>query len=408
MTPDTPTAWSVYIGTNDVEALAKRVQSAGGTVVAPPFDVGDQGKMAVFQDPTGAFISAWQGTRMGGFQTDAPNSYGWAELNARGIDKAIPFYTSVFGWTTGQARWARDNRRTPSSCSTAQSVAGAWEMNPEVPAEVPSYWQIYFAVDDVDARVPQGDRCRRDRDGAAEGLPRRTLRDRDRPAGREPRPAQDIGALIELGVTAWLRAVDVERDRVRHGTRAAQDRAAGADRTQLPLALAARADVGDRDDLHGVALDVRVGGIRIRDDQAGGLADLHRVDGPVVGRRQRARHGASAGLAHVGNGETDATAEGAPEDAAVPPRHPTSKPASTRAGNHRIRRQSPLWVEMRSTMSFCALICALVDAGLIRTDSAVSMAAPNVVSGLLLPTVSTGVLRLTEPLAKFSQAAMAN
>ena len=91
-TPDTPTAWSVYIGTNDIEALAKRVQSAGGTVVAPPFDVGDQGKMAVFQDPSGAFISAWQGSRMGGFQTDAPNSFGWAELNARGIEKAIPFY----------------------------------------------------------------------------------------------------------------------------------------------------------------------------------------------------------------------------------------------------------------------------------------------------------------------------
>ena len=32
-----------------------------------------------------------------------------------------------------------------------KSVAGAWEMNPMVPAEVPSYWQVYFAVDDVDA-----------------------------------------------------------------------------------------------------------------------------------------------------------------------------------------------------------------------------------------------------------------
>ena len=58
-----------------------------------PFDVGDQGRMAVFLDPAGAFISAWQGTRMGGFQTDAPNSFGWAELNARGIDDALPFYT---------------------------------------------------------------------------------------------------------------------------------------------------------------------------------------------------------------------------------------------------------------------------------------------------------------------------
>jgi hypothetical protein len=32
-----------------------------------------------------------------------------------------------------------------------QSIAGAWEMNPMVPAEVPSYWQIYFSVEDVDA-----------------------------------------------------------------------------------------------------------------------------------------------------------------------------------------------------------------------------------------------------------------
>jgi uncharacterized protein len=31
------------------------------------------------------------------------------------------------------------------------SVAGAWEMDPMVPAEVPSYWQVYFGVEDVDA-----------------------------------------------------------------------------------------------------------------------------------------------------------------------------------------------------------------------------------------------------------------
>jgi predicted enzyme related to lactoylglutathione lyase len=31
------------------------------------------------------------------------------------------------------------------------SIAGATEMNPMVPAEVPSYWQVYFNVDDVDA-----------------------------------------------------------------------------------------------------------------------------------------------------------------------------------------------------------------------------------------------------------------
>src|SRR5262245_46665478 len=69
--PDQPTAWSVYIGADDIELLAKAVADNGGTVAAPPFDVGDQGRMAVFQDPVGAFISAWQATQMGGFD-DGP------------------------------------------------------------------------------------------------------------------------------------------------------------------------------------------------------------------------------------------------------------------------------------------------------------------------------------------------
>src|SRR5919106_2918950 len=34
-----PTAWSLYIGTADVDGLAKKVQEGGGSVIAPPFDV---------------------------------------------------------------------------------------------------------------------------------------------------------------------------------------------------------------------------------------------------------------------------------------------------------------------------------------------------------------------------------
>src|SRR5256885_8476054 len=31
-----------------------------------------------------------------------------------------------------------------------QSIAGGMDMNPMVPAEVPSYWMVYFGADDVD------------------------------------------------------------------------------------------------------------------------------------------------------------------------------------------------------------------------------------------------------------------
>ena len=145
-----PTAWTVYIGTDDIAAAAKAVQAAGGKVIMQPFDVGDQGKMAVFQDPSGAFISAWQPTQMRGFQSEGAGTYGWAELNARGVEKAIPFYQKVFGWTPKKSEVSTDQPYTEFQVD-GESIAGALETPPMVPKNVPSYWAVYFNVDDVDA-----------------------------------------------------------------------------------------------------------------------------------------------------------------------------------------------------------------------------------------------------------------
>jgi predicted enzyme related to lactoylglutathione lyase len=141
----------LYIGTEDAEDTAGRVRAAGGSVIAPPFDVGDQGRMAVFQDPSGAFISAWQPMAMGGsFPTNAPNTFGWAELNSRGIEKAIPFYEAVFGWTTKTSEMGEGAPPYHEFQLNGESIAGGTEMNPMVPAQVPSHWMVYFTVEDVD------------------------------------------------------------------------------------------------------------------------------------------------------------------------------------------------------------------------------------------------------------------
>ena len=151
MDPNQPTAWSLYIGTDDIAELSRKVEAAGGKVVAPAFDVGDQGKMAVFQDPSGAFISGWQPSRMGGFTSGAANGFGWAELNARGVEKATPFYTAVFGWTTKATPMGEGMGDYTEFLGNGESILGAMETPPMVPAEVPSYWLVYFSVADVDA-----------------------------------------------------------------------------------------------------------------------------------------------------------------------------------------------------------------------------------------------------------------
>ncbi|HEX6654966.1 MAG TPA: VOC family protein [Candidatus Limnocylindria bacterium] len=149
--PDAPTAWGLYIGTDNVDQLAQRVTENGGTVIAPPFDVGDQGRMAVFADPIGAVISVWQGARMSEFAAHRTNAFGWAELNARGLERAIPFYEALFGWTHETNEASEGIPAYTQFQSDGQQLAGAFEVSQDVPAEVPSFWMIYFDVEDVDA-----------------------------------------------------------------------------------------------------------------------------------------------------------------------------------------------------------------------------------------------------------------
>ncbi len=149
MSPGAPATWNLYIGTEDAAALGEAVAAAGGTVVAPAFAVGDVGRMAVFQDPTGAFISAWQPDTMPGFRSGPGARFGWAELSARGIDRAIPFYEQVFGWTHRTSPMG-DTGDYTEFLLDGQSIAGGTEMSPMAPPEMPSYWLAYFLVDDVD------------------------------------------------------------------------------------------------------------------------------------------------------------------------------------------------------------------------------------------------------------------
>ncbi len=151
MDPNAPTAWNIYINTDNIDGLAGQVSAAGGTVVMAPFDVGDQGRMAVFQDPTGAFISGWQAARMRSFEMGNANEFGWPELNAHNVSAAIDFYPKVFGWTTR----ASDMGGTTYTefLDGDESIAGAQEHQPGTPSSMPSYWLAYFNVADVDEAV---------------------------------------------------------------------------------------------------------------------------------------------------------------------------------------------------------------------------------------------------------------
>ncbi|HEV1998599.1 MAG TPA: VOC family protein [Candidatus Dormibacteraeota bacterium] len=147
-----PAAWSVYFATDDADETARKVEAAGGKVIFPPLEVMDQGKMAVFADSTGAFFSVWQSAQMPGLgRIGAPNTFGWCELNTRGVDKAAEFYKGVFGWNAHKPDNGEGAPPYTEWQLNGQSFGGGIDMaDTGMPEGIPPHWLVYFATDDID------------------------------------------------------------------------------------------------------------------------------------------------------------------------------------------------------------------------------------------------------------------
>ena len=147
-----PPVWSTYVSVEDADATAAKVADAGGTVIAPPMDVMDLGRMAVFMDPTGAALGVWQPREMKGAElVNEPVSVTWNELNTRDTDAAREFYAAVFGW---QAEVSQDGGvdYVMFTRDDGSRVAGMMDIaNTQMPDEIPPHWLVYFAVEDTDA-----------------------------------------------------------------------------------------------------------------------------------------------------------------------------------------------------------------------------------------------------------------
>ena len=147
-----PSAWSSYVSVEDADVTAKSVEAAGGAALAPPFDVMEAGRMAVFADPTGAAVSVWQPRQTKGAElVNEPGAWCWNELDTRDVEAAKEFYQSVFGWEPVTSDMG-DMSYTEFKLD-GKSIAGMMAMPDQVPAEVPSFWLVYFAVADTNATV---------------------------------------------------------------------------------------------------------------------------------------------------------------------------------------------------------------------------------------------------------------
>jgi uncharacterized protein len=146
--------WNVYFAADDLNATMKLISDNGGTTVVAPMDIMGQGRMAVFLDPSGASFGSWQkGEFHGAGVVNEPGSLAWNELLTHDVEGAKAFYGEVFGLATTVSEVAGEIAYAEWQVDGA-TVAGMMSLDvPQFPADVPSHWMTYFAVDDIDGSV---------------------------------------------------------------------------------------------------------------------------------------------------------------------------------------------------------------------------------------------------------------
>lgn len=147
-----PIVWTTYFAVDDADKTAELVKTNGGAVFVEPMDVMDAGRMAIFADTAGAVFGVWQaGQHTGAELVNEPGSLTWNELLARDIPGAKQFYAGALGLEPSEVQM--DPGLPPYVVLNVgeRGVAGVLPMGAEFPAEVPSHWLVYFAVDDADA-----------------------------------------------------------------------------------------------------------------------------------------------------------------------------------------------------------------------------------------------------------------
>ncbi|MBI2214827.1 MAG: VOC family protein [Acidobacteria bacterium] len=139
-----PPNWLTYIAVENAEAFVAKAQGLGASVLQPPFDVMDFGRMAVLQDPQGAVFAIWEAKSHWGVKIrDEANTLCWNELATSDPKASGEFYAALTGWTTKPSpeytEWHLEGK----------PIGGMRTINPGEPT--PPSWMPYFMVDDCDA-----------------------------------------------------------------------------------------------------------------------------------------------------------------------------------------------------------------------------------------------------------------
>ena len=142
-----PPLWNSYVSVQSADETAARAAELGGTVHAGPFDVMQAGRMAVIQDPQGAYFMLWErGETLGAALVNEPGTLVWNELSTPDMEGASAFYSGLFGWSTEPM----DSPEPYWIIKNGQASNGGIR---ELREPMPPNWLVYFGIDDIERGI---------------------------------------------------------------------------------------------------------------------------------------------------------------------------------------------------------------------------------------------------------------
>jgi predicted enzyme related to lactoylglutathione lyase len=145
-------AWVGFIGVDDVDAYAKRLEQSGGKLHCAPQDIPTVGRFASVEDPQSAAFLLFKGSLNYAPPRPAsgsPGTVGWNELSANDGEAAWPFYSGLFGWKE-DSTMDMGPMGTYRIFNNGGTPIGAMMTRDHSKAPVP-FWLYYFNVEDIDA-----------------------------------------------------------------------------------------------------------------------------------------------------------------------------------------------------------------------------------------------------------------
>lgn len=147
--------WLGYIHHPDVDAAAKAIAQAGGSVHMGPVDMEGVGRMAMVADPQGAMVYVMNPIPPEGepnaqsdvFDYEKPQHVRWNELQSTDQDAALALYGQLFGWKQDGAMPMGEMGEYKFIARNGGVIGAVMPKMPDLPRSV---WSFYVGVDDID------------------------------------------------------------------------------------------------------------------------------------------------------------------------------------------------------------------------------------------------------------------